>query len=356
MTKTSERVDMRLLRRIYGLLLTLYPREYLGEYREELQTVFNLSLDEATGRFEVIMVFAHELAGLPKAIIYEYLRERRKTKMMKSFASRFDFAPGSRTEAFAALAPFLFGMLMVFFGYLGKYITFPLWSQVAFVILFWSLMLGLFLLGSAKGLPRWFLPYLGLPLPFFSLLLFNSLMEKLQGVWWYGIPWIVSSFIQEGLFWMGLVILLVLLLVVTRIVPRACPFHQRLRDDWTLLSFVVYGTMPLVLMITNDGYKNEEPFMFLSLLMLALGGWFYLRNDDPWKRFWSLFVGSALAMLIAAVGKALLHDSSWPTGHGIAWKSEMIYTMVTWAWLALIMLLPLALNLLPRSEDSAHAT
>jgi hypothetical protein len=29
----------------------------------------------------------------------------------------------------------------------------------------------------------------------------------------------------------------------------------------------------------------------------------------------------------------------------------MIYTMVTWAWLALIMLLPLALNLLPRPNN-----
>ena len=154
---------------------------------------------------------------------------------------------------------------------------------------------------------------------------------------------------------MGLVLVLFLLLVISRLVPRFRPFHQRLRNDWTLLSFIIYGTMPLVLFITYNEYKNEEPFIFLSLLMLALGGWFYLRNDDPWKRFWSLFVGSALAMLIAAVGKALLHDSSWPTGHGIAWKSEMIYTMVTWAWLALIMLLPLALNLLPRPERSSQA-
>jgi hypothetical protein len=30
----------------------------------------------------------------------------------------------------------------------------------------------------------------------------------------------------------------------------------------------------------------------------------------------------------------------------------MIYTMMTWAWLALIMSLPLALNLLPRADVS----
>jgi hypothetical protein len=48
-----------------------------------------------------------ELIDLPKAILYEHLRERRRMEMNKTFASRFDFAPGSRTESFAALAPFL---------------------------------------------------------------------------------------------------------------------------------------------------------------------------------------------------------------------------------------------------------
>lgn len=269
--------------------------------------------------------------------------------MLKTLGSRFDFALGSRNEILAALTPFLFGMTMVFFGYIGKYITFPLWSQVAFVILFGSLVLGLFLLGPARGLPRWFLPYLGLPLPIVCLLFFNSLMEKWQGVWWYSLPWFVSVFTQEGLLWMGLIFLMFLLLGISRWVPRFRPFYQRLGDDWTLLSFVIYGAMPMVLFITYNEYKNEEPFMFLSLMSLAVGGWLYLRSQEPLKRFLCLQGGMALSMLVAAVGKALLHDSSFPTGHGIAWKSEMSYTMVTWLWLALIMLIPLALNRLPHA-------
>jgi hypothetical protein len=113
--------------------------------------------------------------------------------------------------------------------------------------------------------------------------------------------------------------------------------------------------MPLVLIFTYDEYKNEEPFMFLSLMMLALGGWFYLRNDDPWKRYWSLFIGSALSMSIAAVGKAILYESSF-LFHIFTWKSEMIYTMVTWVWLALIMLLPATLTLLPRSAGEMNSS
>jgi hypothetical protein len=241
-------------------------------------------------------------------------------------------------------------MVMVFLGYLGKYITFPLWSQVAFVILFWSLVLGLFLLGPAKGLPRWFLPYLGLPLPIVSLTLFNSMMDKWGVVWMYEAPWFFRAFTQEGLLWMGMVLLLFLLLVISRLVPRFRPFHQRLRNDWTLLSFIIYGTMPLVLFITYNEYKNEEPFMFLSLASLAAGGWLYLRNQEPLKRFLYLQGGMTLSMLVAAAGKAILEGSSFPGG-GSTWHIEFMSTLQTWLWLALIMLIPYALNLLPRPSN-----
>ena len=352
------KLNLQFLRRFYGLFLTLYPPKYREDYGRELQSVFDLSLDEAVtkGGFEVEKLVLRELVSLPKAILYEHLRERRRSIVTGKFASRFNFAPGSWIESFVALAPFLFGMVMVLLGYIGRYLIVPLWMQIAFVIFFWSLVLGLFLLGSAKGLPRWFLSYLGLPLPIVSLLLFNSLMEKWGGVWWYRLPWLLSAFIQEGLFWMGLVLTMALLLVATILVPKFRPFYRRLREDWTLLSFLLYGTVPLALFITFNEYKNVEPFFFLSLLMLAIGGWFYLRNEAPWKRFWSLFIGLALSMLTAAVGKAVLYEESWPQAFYLGWKNEMVYTLVTWAWLALIMLIPPALNLLPRSKNSLQTT
>lgn len=346
-----QRTDMRFIHRFYGWLLFLFPSGYREEYGDELQRVFNLSLGEEMkmGWVNVTGVLLRELAGLPKAILYEHLRERRKTKMTGKFASRFDFAPGSSREIFAALAPFLFGMVMVFLGYIGRYLTIPLWMQIAFVILFWSSVLGLFLLGSAKGLPRWFLPYMGLPLPIACILIFNALLDpKWPG---FNVPWLVGAIVMEGFLWSGLILFTVALLLVSALVPRFRPFYRRLRQDWTLLSFLLYGAAPLTLFITFNEYKNVEPFFFLSLLMLALGGWFYLRNENSWKRFWALFIGLALSMLIAAVGKAVQYEESWPQSLSLGWKNEMIYTMVTWAWLALIILTPPMLNLLPRSVN-----
>ena len=97
-----------ILSRLYGLLLNLYPKTYQDEYGDELMTVFNLSLGEAMkiGRVNVAGVLLRELTGLPKAILYEHLRERR-AKMTGTFASRFDFPRGSRMEPWAVLLPFV---------------------------------------------------------------------------------------------------------------------------------------------------------------------------------------------------------------------------------------------------------
>ncbi len=69
--------DLQFLHRLYRLLLNLYPRPYRKEYGEELQTVFNLSLDDAIkiGPMEVAGVVLRELMGLPTAILHEHLRK-----------------------------------------------------------------------------------------------------------------------------------------------------------------------------------------------------------------------------------------------------------------------------------------
>jgi hypothetical protein len=305
-----------------------------------------------------------ELTNLPKAVILEYLRERRKTNLIKKFVSRFDFTPGSRNETLAALAPFLIVALVALVEDIEAFLTLPMWIQVASTLFIWFSVFSLFVIGFAQRAPRWFMPYMGLPLPFFGILLFNALMDRLSNlnyflyVWydidilnWYRLPWFLSDFLQQGLLWVWMVILVLLLIVATRSVPKSRPFYQRLRDDWTLLSFIIYGTMPLALFITFNEYKNEEPFMFLSFLILAVGGRLYLRSDVPWNKFLFLQGGVALSMLVAAAGKAVLEESSFPFGGG-TWQIEFMSTIVTWVWLAMLMLLPLAFKLLPRSDTT----
>jgi hypothetical protein len=60
-------------------------------------------------------------------------------------------------------------------------------------------------------------------------------------------------------------------------------------------------------------------------------------------------------MLIAAIGKAVLVESSFPGVVDDSWQTEFMSTIVTWMWLAMIMLIPPALDLLPRPNSSAQA-
>jgi hypothetical protein len=339
---------------LYSLLLLLFPRAYREEYGDELRAVFSLSFDDAlkVGKLEVVSVALRELVSLPKAIIHEHLRERRRTKMVGKFASRFDFEPGSRSETFAALAPFLlFGAVPVLFSYLDMRGIIPQWLAITFVILFWFLGLGLFVIGFKHQAPRWFMPYLGLPLPFISLLAFTTLVDpEWRGFpFLYEAPWFVKQFVHQGLLWAGLFVSVLLALLLIRFIPRLRTFHQRLRDDWTLLCFLLYGAGPLVIVFSFDEFKSEEPFLFLSFLMLAFGSCFYLRNTIPWKRFLSLLGGLTIAMSVAVMGQTLLHESSFPGTHFPLWTTTLS-TVIMWMWMVIFMVISAAANLLPRSE------
>ena len=65
------------MKRLYALLLGLFPSSYREEYGDELQAVFNLLFDDALkkGWLEATNVVLREMIGLPTAILYEHLRK-----------------------------------------------------------------------------------------------------------------------------------------------------------------------------------------------------------------------------------------------------------------------------------------
>ena len=347
---------MWFLRRIHDLLLTLYPREYLGEYGDELQTVFNLSMDEATGRYEVILIFVRELAGLPKGIISEYLRERRKTKMSGKFISRFNFPQGSILETSAVLLPFILTYVLYRLTiYLNVSISnMPFWVEYLIGLTFLGSVIGMCVAGLHLGTPRWSLPFLGFVFSIINLLASTLVINPD----WRGFPFLfqasrfIRGFVYEGLFWSVMFILVVLLVLFTALIPRFRPFYQHLKNDWTLLAFVIYGAVPFAIILTFDDYQGERPYLLIADLILAIGGWFYLHTQVSWKRYLILFIGLALSMAVAAAGKWILYT---PTpGFGFTKFSEMMGTVISLVWLALFMLIPLAFNLLPRVKNHSQ--
>jgi hypothetical protein len=344
------------VKRLYSLLLHLFPKAYRNEYDEELQVVFDLSLDDAmkSGVLEVVQVVLRELAGLPKAILFEHLRER-SSKVTGKFVSRFDFPQGSRMEFWVVLLPFVLtyllyrSMSLVLFLNISN-LPFRMGDVIG--LLFLGLIIVLFIAGLHMGAPRWFLPYLGFDLALINLFTHTLVFPPS----WSGFAFLrqasrfIRGFARQGTVWIGVIVLVILLVLLAAIIPKFRPFYQRLRNDWTLLAFVIYGVAPLALMLTFDDYQGEGPYVMTGCLILVIGGWLYLRAQIPWKRYLILFVSLALSMAVAAVGKAIIYIYFWEGVRHFTWQSEMMSTITLWIWLALFMLTPFALKLLPSSD------
>jgi len=343
------------VRRFYSLLLHLFPKTYREEYGDELQTVFNSSLDDAikVGWLEVVIVISRELVGLPRAIFYEHLRELRKAKMKKGLDSYFNFINGSWNEFLIVLLPFLLtGGVMPLLSYLARErITSGMFGAVIVLPLL-SLFIVLLVVGAKKRLPRWSLPYLGFLMSMFSLyilsivfgtpiyLLFRNLRD--QSI-------LIVDILWDGIFWYGLLFAIFLLVLLSRVSST----FQRFKNDWTLSCFVLYGGVPFVLWITFDEYVGDEPYSVLAFLVLAVGAWLYLRSASEWTRFGALFIAMTLAMFIVAVGKLLLVPyQTWPiTINGGLARSEFKHTIIIWGWFTVGIMMPLVNRFLSRSGN-----
>ena len=276
--------------------------------------------------------------------------------MIGKFSSRFDFAPGSRREFLTAIYPFfLLGCVLPIINMisLSGIMRFPnpLFNGIAIILL---VVLGILcLIGLAKGMPRWSLPYLGFALTILSVSGFSALLD-FRPLHLYDRLSPLGDSMFEGGWWFGLLVAMILLVTVTRTLPA----FQRFRNDWTLLCFIPYGGVPFALILTFDEYTGDEPFMFFAFLVLASGTWLYLHNKHEWKRFGALFGAMTLAMFIAAAGKAiLLPTQDWLFFVDPAsWKTEAMYTIRTWLWLALIMLSSLVVKRLPSVESPLPST
>jgi hypothetical protein len=278
--------------------------------------------------------------------------------MTGNFDAYFDFASGSWKEYLTALVPFfLAGGLMPLLNYLGRAgVATNAVSTVIMLALF-GLFLILLVVGVKVGMPRWSLPYLGFLLAILSTYLFSIIFGtpiyflfrnlRDQSLLFIDILW-------DGIFWYGLLTSIIVLMLASRTMPS----FQHFRSDWTQLCFILYGGVPFALWMTFDAYAGDEPYMFASFLVLAVGAWFYLHGQGEWRRFGSLFAALAMVMFIVGAGKALIipgQDWPFPIDQGLV-IAEVKHTIILWGWFAAGMLLPVAARFLPQSNRSLHAT
>jgi hypothetical protein len=128
--------------KIYGILLRLFPRDFQSEFKEEMEYVFTVNLEDAakTGTTLVVRACFFELFDLPVNLLVEHLSNLRKGNVMKTKS----FEVGrSRAVLMAAL-----GMMVgwVLIDWVARYILpFELLTMILYSlpVVICGLMLGI---------------------------------------------------------------------------------------------------------------------------------------------------------------------------------------------------------------------
>ena len=279
--------------------------------------------------------------------------------MTREFSSRFDFAPGSPKEVLAAVAPFLLCATIPFL--VSLFISRPHVLDEMLGICMLVSMISVLAVGFFSHVPRWFMPYLGLPLPLLSALISIYWLDTWSSSFLVDLPMpLLWTFISYAFIWGIFIPLPVLLVIFSATIPKYRPLYRRLRNDWTLLCFILYGATPSMAFFAFEGFPQTGPFREFIFLIVAVGGWLYLKNDVPWKKFLILIGGQTLSMFTAAVAQVVLYESSAYYNPRfdirIVWWDYVHVSVAIWLWLILIMSFPLVINLLPRSKNPLQTT
>jgi hypothetical protein len=330
------------LTQIYSCLLRLYPRAYREAYGEELCTVFRLAVDEAAeqGTFSILRLGLHELRDLPGAIWREHRRERNRQKMAPATSRPFTIQPVSWRGTFAGMAPFLiFGLILIFLEIphdwaIPPWLTYLGGAFFLGVIVLPPIGLGI---GWVKGFPRWSYPYVGHVL-LFSLYLMSASTPGLR-IFGYDL---FGRELWGWRAWIPFLTMAAIVLLITRSLRPVLKLFTNVWQDWTLLTFTMFGFMPLLVAIGFDEVDRlySLPFMVILALVMLSTALTYLRSVYPWRRILALLVGIILIVAVTTVAPTLY----WLENGWVNVKGSVVTGLVVVA----IMFSPLLVGLLRR--------
>jgi hypothetical protein len=148
-----------------------------------------------------------------------------------------------------------------------------------------------------------------------------------------------------------------LLVNLLRLLPYTRDVWQRIRADWTRLSFLLYGGLVIHLWVLFEEYRYDGLWQLMAWISLALGAWAYLRATGQKQRILALVGGATGAMWIVALAKwVLIPLQKWPAGYPVS-PSEVTRWVETgsaltgWVCILLVLLAPALLRLLPQAPE-----
>jgi len=176
----------------------------------------------------------------------------------------------------------------------------PLWVQgtgIFFMATMLTLPIGM-CLGWIQGFPRWSYPYVG------HMLVFSWYMTMVAtpGFKVFGYE-VFGRQLWGWRAWIPLMVVALIVFAVTRSVKPIIKFFTNAREDWTLLTFGMFGFMPLLIAIMFDEVDRLYSLYFMVALTIIMVGTaiVYLRSENYRGRVKTLLVGVALSLAIASI-------------------------------------------------------
>jgi hypothetical protein len=333
------------LMHLYGKLLLLYPSRFHEEFADEMQVVFRDSLDEAIKRgwSALALVCIKELIGLPFNVLQEFWHESQRKEMFMLPENTFDpfERPTTNGQILMGAFPFfLFGLILIYFKLPMEWVKSG-WSATLGITVF-ELLLVLpavgFGVGWVQNFPRWSYPYAGMAL----ILAFYIQNASTPGLSFFGIP-IFGRELWGWRAWIPLTLASINAIVISRSLKPITRFFSNLWKDWSVPSYFMSGTLPLIVMIAFDEIDQIYSLYFMPIFAVLLVGMvtFYLRSQTTGKRVLILTLGALVIIFSAALTSNFYwqeHNGISPTGARSRLLSAGIISLIVLlpAWLELI--------------------
>jgi hypothetical protein len=347
--------------RFYNALLQLYPRNFQAEFGEEMAEVFSQAAEEAYAKstFALVHLCLAELVNFPSAAVRARLQPQTSRQNSSAVLRQSQPLEQSWKELALALLVFLLPAVLIM---TNRAPGLPVSIGLPAAFLFLAVMITIGWLG---GFPLWSIPYIGIVLvisaylhlfQWIAGLVSDSLIANFSSGPWDRSAYIVLEIAATGMMWLMLFCLTLLVVALLVVFNRFQPLLKRVRNDWSLLSYVLYGESVFALILLFENHHSDLNYAIASLLCLLTGVWFYLRSSARWRRLLALVSCLTLAVGIAVLEKwRLSPQGGWQIG-GLFIVSQTKALLVSWIWMVIGVLLPALLSRLPSRSTRSPAT
>lgn len=277
---------------VYRLLLAFYPMDYRRAYGDLMAQAFRDGQRDARiqGRTVLAAWWWRTLADAVVTIVIEHLEAGRKDNMRNLFAKTNE--PGTWLEAFAAAVPFIIYGAFGIFQALNVNVFMPPPGPLGLRYGIWIVLIGnlaaavVLAIGWIKGFPRWSYAAL-LPLWFY----YNHLTTMHLG----GEPPPITGIRA----WLPLLFVLGYALFRTRSLRSLWTFFTGIWQDWSRLSFLLYGFWAVVIPLTTDETYGPARVLYtaVAVVFMTVGAVAYVRAESSGQRILALLGGMAASSI-----------------------------------------------------------